>query len=303
MSVSTKRSVNDHTGFASLHPMVLFIFYLGLFLFAILFLHPVFLIVSLLAVILLTFMYDQGKSFKRTWYFFLFMALVVLVVNPLISQRGATILFYLFDRPVTLESMVYGVTMMLSLLTLLIGFMSYQAVMTEDKFLYLFSSMVPKVALLAVLSIRFVPLLKRRLSEIIAVQWTRGVRMNQGTWKERATNGMKILNILLTWSLEEALQTADSMKSRGYGVGRRSSFFTFTMDRRDRIVLVLLMVLLMVSLGGLAGGYGKLTIYPEVEPLFVQGVEWIYFLCFCLYHLVPILVEGREWLVWRSLKS
>lgn len=291
--------MNNHSGFASLHPAVLFAFYVGLFLFTMLFMHPGYLAVSFITVILLNVIHDRGIRLRKSLFFFLFIGLIVLIVNPLISQRGATILFYLFDRPITLESIVYGMTMMLSLITLLIGFISFNYVVTEDKFLYLFSSIAPKAALLTVLTIRFVPLLKRRLSEIIAIQWTRGVRIDQGSIKIRSINGMKMVNILLTWSLEEALQTADSMKSRGYGVGRRSSFFTYMMDRRDKVVLSIFIGLIFICLVGYLKGYGSLTIYPELARLTLSGHELFYVVVFSIFNFVPFFVEGRDWLLWR----
>ena len=33
------------------------------------------------------------------------------------------------------------------------------------------------------------------------------------------------MQILLTWSLEEAIETADSMKARGYGMGKEVRMF------------------------------------------------------------------------------
>lgn len=65
---------------------------------------------------------------------------------------------------------------------------------------------------------RFVPLFIRRLTTITAIQKTRGIQMETGKIKTRAYNGMRLVQILLVCSLEEALQTADSMEARGYGV-------------------------------------------------------------------------------------
>jgi energy-coupling factor transport system permease protein len=54
------------------------------------------------------------------------------------------------------------------------------------------------------------------------------------------TSMSKVLNelsILLSWSMEEGLDTADSMKARGYGITRRSSFSIYRFTRRDVLSL------------------------------------------------------------------
>lgn len=53
---------------------------------------------------------------------------------------------------------------------------------------------------------------------------------------------MKRLEVLLTWSLEEGLQTADSMKARGYGTGRRSSYSPYRWRPKDGAALFFLLI-------------------------------------------------------------
>ncbi|UUZ92569.1 energy-coupling factor transporter transmembrane protein EcfT [Paenibacillus sp. P25] len=97
----------------------------------------------------------------------------------------------------------------------------------------MFGSLFPKTALLIVMSMRFVPSLKHRLAEIASVQRMKGVDPGHGDLRKRTTDGMKSLQILLTLSLEEALQTADAMKAKGYGSGSRGRYEEFVMRSRD----------------------------------------------------------------------
>lgn len=192
---------------------------------------------------------------------------LVAVLNPLFSHRGRHILFYFMDQPITLEAILYGVTMMLSLLCILLAFVSFQQIVTTEKWMYLFSRVAPRTALLTSMSIRFVPLFLRRLDQITTVQRIKGVSILEGNLKKRSKDGMLLVRVLLTWSLEEALQTADSMKARGYGVAKRSSYVIYRMDRRDWYVLLFLGAMALVCIWGWMQGFGVLTIYPRLENM------------------------------------
>ncbi|WP_102347528.1 energy-coupling factor transporter transmembrane component T [Bacillus sp. Marseille-P3661] len=287
-----------YDGFNALHPFVGLIYYVGVFVLSMIFLHPYFLLSALTAVILLNIFHDRARKLQKGLFFFLFLSFVILVINPLFSHRGATILFYFLDQPITLESIMYGLMMMLSILVLLIAFISFNFIISEDKFIFLFSSFAPRTALLIMMSFRFVPLLKRRLTEISLIQETRGISVRTGNLKQRANAGMNILHILLAWSLEEALQTADSMKARGYGVGKRSSFFTYRFHRRDIIYLTWFVFLSVTLVSAGVLGFGTLEIYPQLESLKLSRSEQYIFGVFLVFIFTPHLIEGRERLRW-----
>ena len=59
-----------------------------------------------------------------------------------------------------------------------------------------------------------------------------------GSLLRRTKNAMKVFSIMVTWSLESAIETADSMKSRGYGLPGRTAFSIYRFDDRDRAALL-----------------------------------------------------------------
>lgn len=294
--------MNNSFGFNSLHPAVCFLYYIGLFIISMLFMHPYFLLLALLSVILLNFFHNQGKEIRKGAKFYIFIGVVILIINPLFSHRGVTILFYLFDQPITLESIMFGFLMMLSIVTILIAFLSFNFIISEDKFIYLFSSFAPKTALLIMMAFRFVPLLKRRLIEITNVQKTRGISLLSGTMKKRVKAGMSILFILMTWSMEEALQTADSMKARGYGLGKRSSFYIYRFYNRDVFFLLWFSALIVIFVIQGIVGLGKLEIYPQLEALSLATGENYLFVLVLLFLFTPHFMEGREFFKWHLSK-
>ncbi len=288
-----------HRGFYTLHPAVSFIFYGGYFLFSMLFLHPIYLSSALLIGIIMNWMHDHGNSLKRFILWYILTCFVLSLLNPLFSHRGEHILFYVMNQPITLESVMFGVIMALSILVLLAGFLSFNLIIQDNKLMYLFSASTPKLALLVIVAIRFVPLLLRRLNEIMIVQQTKGISVHEGSWIERARHGMTLVQILLSWSLEEAMQTADSMKARGYGLRARSSYISYRLDYRDVVVLSVTLLLGILCLICWRQGYGVLNIYPSLEGIKLSGADLVTYYVYLYYLLIPLGVEGEEVIRWR----
>lgn len=287
------------SGFRSLHPAPLLAYYAGAALLSMMLLHPVFLGSSVLFWIALNLTYGSRENMLRTLILFMAAGAVLFVFNPLFSRQGEHVIFLLGNRPVTLEAIGYGATLILSVLSVLFAFMSYRLVVTTDKFVYLFGGMWPKGTLLLVMAMRFFPLLQDRLRIVTRVQRAKGVSLRRGTLRERGENGMRLLQALLGWSLEEALQTADSMKARGFGTGPRSAYAAYRMRLRDWTTVLWLTAAFLVCLTGWFYGYGRLTFYPSLEPLRLQSAEQVCYAVFLLYLGTPIIVDGKEWLRWR----
>lgn len=243
---------------------------------------------------------DKLEQVKSWWKVFVMMSLFILIVNPLVNHRGNTVLFYLGSNSITLEAVVSGIVLACSLLAILLVVTTYNRIISPNKFIYLFGRILPQTALLLMLSIRFVPLLRRRLNEIILVQSSRGLSVSQGSLKSRTRSGIHMVQILLTWSLEEALQTADSMKARGYGTRKRTQYQAFLWRTKDTILVALMILLVVPILLLTTKGVGILEIYPTLTPLSFGVREWVSYILYCLFISLPLLLEGREVIRWRT---
>lgn len=284
-----------HRGFQHFHPFTCMAYYAGFFILCMLLRHPLFLLAALIIIILFNVIQDGGRQLRSYAWMYVFLALSILILNPLFTHRGREVLFYFWDQPVTLEAIMYGLIMALSMLCILCGFVSFNITITSGKFLYLFARILPKTALVTMLSVRFVPLLKRRLVEISTVQRSKGIDVSSGPFWKRAKDGMMILQTLVTWSLEEALQTADSMQSRGYGLSvERTSYQRFRMRRKDYVVLFFLFLSLVPCVWGWSQGYGKLQIYPSLESIVPHSAEWWVLMSLSVYVGIPMIIEGKE---------
>lgn len=206
-------------------------------------------------------------------------------------MRGRHLLFVIGNHRITLESLVYGGMNGLSVMGIIALFVSYNEVMTPNKLLFLFSKFMPQFAILLMLTLRFIPLMRRRLSEISIVQKSKGISLSDGKWKDKAKIGMQYIQVLVAYSLEEAIQIADSMKARGYGKQKRTSYEHFTIENSDILAITYLVLLLSVILFGRANGHGFLQIYPIMGTWHLGGFDMILLCFYLLFLCFPILIE------------
>ncbi len=286
-------------GFNSLHPFVIFFYYVAVGFLSMYFRHPLFLGTIVFILVLVTITHDGGKTLKKWLPIYIAMTTVIIILNPFLVSRGTNILFYFRGKQVTVEATMYGVVMSLSILAILIMFLSFNLILNGNKFLYIFSRILPRTAFLTMIAIRFVPLLRDRLEEITTVQRVRQMTISSGPLKERVQSGMLIIQVLFTWSLEEAIQTADSMKARGYGIGEKTSYIPYTMQKRDWSWLIIIVFLLIICVAGGLLGYGKIVIYPQLGTLHLYPIDWLVYCCTFIIIAFPLIVEGREHIVWK----
>jgi energy-coupling factor transport system permease protein len=287
--------------FHAFHPVVTFCYYVGAIALVMMNQHPLFLIAALSILLALHFFYNRFNDVKP-WLFFIFTTgILIFLINPLFNERGRHVLLEIMGHRVTLEASIYGGMSALSIICVLLLFVSYNEVMTPNKQLFLFSKFLPQFAILLMLTLRFIPLMRRRLVEIAAVQVSKGISVSHGPLKERIKKGMLYVQVLLTYSLEEAIQTADSMKARGYGQKKRSTYEYFRFNKKDMLTLLFLVILLSINLYGRYAGFGSLTIYPLMESLGLAPEESFILLIYALFLCFPLYVEIGEFIRWRLL--
>lgn len=284
--------------FTRFHPLVSFLFYAGAVTLSILLLHPVFLLFSLVIVLLINLIHDRLAGLRRWKYFLIITFLLMTSLNPLFNQRGRHLLFAIGEHRITLEAVLYGSMNALSIITIIALFISYNVIMTPNKLLFLFAKILPQFAVLLMLTLRFIPLMRRRLEEIAIIQKSKGISVRSGNWRTRVKTAMQFVQALLTFSLEEAIQTADSMKARGYGTRTRSSYEYFRFHGPDAMAVLYLTGLFMVMIYGRMLGYGYLTVYPILEPWMFSGMDPAVFGCYVMFISFPIIVEAGERFRW-----
>jgi energy-coupling factor transport system permease protein len=289
------------SAFEACHPAVSFFFFVIVIAGTVWFQHPLFLAVSFFAA-LLHVLYLKKRDKKRLGLFFMVPAFfIIAVINPLFSHRGVTILWYFGDNPITMESILYGISAAMMLMTVLLWFISYNKIITSDKFLYLFGKLSPAVALIFSMSLRLVPKIKHQANVIAACQKGIGKGLSTGNFIQRIESGGQMLSSLTTWTLENAIETADSMKARGYGLHGRSTFSLYRFTARDTICgigLLLLSgsVILMGVRGMMFFQYYPFLKSAQNTSVVFASVFWAIICCF------PLILQVQEEIRWTFLR-
>ena len=289
--------------FTSFHPIVNFLYFLVVIVSSMFFMHPVFLGISLLCGIAYSIRLNGMKAVKFNILYMLPILLLFAVMNPVFNHAGATIIVYVNDNPITVESIVYGFASATMFVSVIIWFSCYNAVMTSDKFIYLFGRVIPALSLVLSMVLRLVPKLKAQIRVISNAQKCVGRDVSNGNMLQRARNGLKIISILTTWALENAIETADSMKSRGYGLKGRTSFSNFRFDSRDGIALIWIVALSIVLLFGAIIGENNIVYFPAIIMKPISGFSFLVYSAYGGLCLLPLIFNLLEDIKWARLKS
>ncbi|WP_249869077.1 energy-coupling factor transporter transmembrane component T [Oceanobacillus saliphilus] len=285
-------------GFRSFHPFVLMLYYIAVIAGLMINQHPFFLLAAFICLVFVNLILDKGVELNKWKYMILFLSLFVLVLTPIFNQQGNIVLWTVFSREIYLEAIIQGFMIACTLSGILALFTTFSIVITSDKFLYMFSKVFPKWALILMLALRFVPLFRKRLSDIQDVQEMKGVSMKDGKLREKAQNGMLFIQILLTYSLEEAIQTADSMSARGYGLQKRSNYESYAWKLRDSYVLIYIIAFSLLIIIGWQLHESVLMLAPTLESIALEGNSWFYLIGWISLISLPIWTEGKEVMKW-----
>lgn len=290
--------------FSEYHPTVNFIYFAMVLLFSMIFMHPVCLAVSLLSALTYSLYLNGRKALRFNLKYMLPLLLLTALINPAFNHEGATILLYLHNgNPLTLESIVYGVAAAVMLISVICWFSCYNSVMTSDKFVYLFGRIIPSLSLIFSMTLRFVPRFKAQFRVIANAQRCVGRDISQGSIWRRVRNAITIISVMVTWALENAIETADSMKSRGYGLKGRTAFSIYRFDKRDKIALIFYIICgAYITAGGILGGI-QWRYFPTMAGAVADPYTVSLYICYFVMCISPVIINIREDKKWKSLKS
>ena len=285
--------------FSNYHPLVNFSYFGFVFTFSMIFMHPVCLSISLICSFIYSISLKGNKAVKLNFIFLVPAMLITSLINPAFNHEGGTILMYLHTgNPLTLESIAYGLAASTMLASVVVWFICYNEIMTSDKFVYLFGRIIPGLSLVLSMALRFVPKFKAQIKVVSNAQKSIGRDISNGGIMERSRHGITILSIMISWALENAIETADSMKSRGYGLHGRTAFSIYTFNKRDKKAILSIFTLGVYTLvGGITGGL-KWRYFPTMKGkgfnIFTISL-WISYVLLCLVPIIINMEEERRW--------
>ena len=290
--------------FKTYHPIVNFTYFVLVIGFSCIFAHPVCLCISLTSGFTYSVMLKGKKAVRTNLIYMLPVILMTALINPLFNHRGITIVGYLpGGNPLTMESIIYGVCAAVMVASVICHFSCYNEVMTSDKFICLFGKIIPAMSLIISMTLRFVPRFASQFKVVVNAQKCMGRDLSQGSIVKRAKYGVNILSIMTTWSLENAIETADSIKSRGYGMPGRTAFSVYAFDKRDKLALACISLLgIYTFIGSLLGGM-YFSFFPAITATDISLFNISVFGAYLLLCICPIIIEIWEVSKWKTLRS
>ncbi len=290
--------------FSQMHPIVNFIFFAFVIGFSMFIMNPACLLISLVCA-LFNVLYLNGKKAVRLSVLYMLPTIIIIaIVNPVFNHDGVTMLAYFpWDNPLTLESIIYGIATAVLLSSIVLWFSCFNEVMTSDKFIYLFGRIIPPLSLVLSMALRFVPRFIFQFNVIRNSQKCIGRDISDGKLLQRLKNAAKIISIMISWALENAIETADSMKSRGHGLKGRTAFSIYRFSKRDAAVLSLIMtsgvILIIMSVLDVA----KFRYFPSVKGNVISAPAIIYYALYFSLMIMPLAINVWEGIKWKRLRS
>ena len=281
------------------NPIAVFFYFLaaaGLVMFH---MNPVLVGISLIGA--LSYLFVTGRQKKsQLWLILLFLGMAV--VNPLFYHNGKTVLFVLNDNPVTWEATVWGAVSGGMLVAVTVWFLHFSSMMTADKLLYLFGSFSPKLSLILSMTLRYVPLFAAQSKKVNDVQTAMGL-YKEDNIIDRFRGGIRIFSVMVTWSLENGIVTADSMTARGYGEGKRTFFSIFRFRLSDGVFLGVTAFFTALVIFGMAMGAADITFYPAIVMETGGFFTYLTYGSYAALSLMPTVLELGVRFKWKYLQS
>lgn len=283
--------------FSNYHPGVLFAYFLLILLAAMFSFHPVYLLLSLSGAVFFLIFSEGFRSALKRILLFLPFVLLVTVTNPLFSHNGATPLFFINDSAFTLEALIYGGLLGFMLMAVLLWFRCLNLIFTSEKIIFLFGKISPQLCLVFSMCLHFIPEFKRRFSEVYHVQKL----YCNGTAKWRLY--LYSFSSVITYSMEKAVITADSMRARGYGLKKRTAFSVFSFQKEDAFFLIVLLFLSSAVFYGMYMPFTNFTVYPETRFANISLEMILAYFFYGILCFLPSIVEIKERLKWKYSMS
>lgn len=294
----------------SYHPLVLMLYSVCVLVCAMLFFQPVYIALSVLFGFALHVCLSGWRASVRPLRWELPFIAVIVLLNGLFSSNGVTVLFSIAGHAFYLEPFVFGLAMGFTLLAALLWFADVARLVGLDRLMELGAARLPNVTMMVALCARLVPRLLREGRQISTVQGvclatagnaaadTPPRRSPVRRFVRASSRQLRSASVLMGLSMEDSLDTADSMRARGWGATSHRSVYHKTRfaaaDARALIVIVALVascVILSVK------GWTGYSFYPFLDPVGMQVGYVVYALLLAL----PFFEYIREVIRWKRL--
>lgn len=278
-------------GFEACHPAVNLIYFVAVIYGALAFSHPVYLAIGYAC----AFAYSVWREGKRALVFNLALLPCIVAFALYYSSYhhfGVTVLRQNFiGNNMTLESLVYGFVLGVSIATVLMWFTCVYAVFSADKVVYLFGRVSPTASLFLAIILRTVPRLKVQAHRIQTARRGIGRGAGQGSAWARVKNAVRIFSMLISWLIGSLATVSDSMRSRGSALRGRTAFSIYRFDDRDRAYVIAMFTCLTLTAMAMLLGRSTTVYAPRILTAPFTALDAIFATGYFLLCTMPLMLD------------
>ncbi|MGN0073088.1 MAG: energy-coupling factor transporter transmembrane protein EcfT [Coriobacteriales bacterium] len=243
--------------------------------------HPVLAGMSLAAACAYSFVVAGARRTLRMLAWQLPLLLLIAAANPLFSAAGSTELLRIGPRAFYAEALAYGFTTGSMLVAVMLWFSNADKVLNSDQVLMAGARVAPTVSLMVSMVLRLVPQFLQRGGQISDAQRACSAAqaaaatsappsklprfLSRKAIEQDVSTAARQVSVLMSWGMEDSLETADSLEALGWGSGRRSSYQMRRFRRRDGILLAAIALLAAASAAAAAWALGSFSFYPTIS--------------------------------------
>lgn len=263
-----------------IHPLTLFILFSSIMAMILLLYHPARIMVSLIMSI-----YILGRNHlisKKYMGSCLIVIILITLINPIVVNKGITVLFYIGNQPYTLEALLFGFISGMQICMIINWGKIITYYISSMHVSYLLSKSFPTLGLLFSMIIRLIPKFKRQFIEVRQMQKS----MLDSTLKAN----IYTLLTMITWIFETSLVTLQSMNVRKYNANR-THFHLFYFDIQQYLYIILISILdiLLIFIRFYTTNF---YYYPSLSKLMFNQYDIIY--CIVMIILMGLTLKIKK---------
>lgn len=290
--------------FDSYHPAINFIYFTTVIACTFWFNHPVFLAISFAC----AFAYSvKLRGIKGLVFNLCLIPLIGLYAwwYSYYNHFGVTNLRVNFaGNYITLESVAAGFAVGVAAAAGIMWFSCVFTVISSDKVVYLLGRISPKLSLFFSILLRMFPRIGRRFIKLNVSRKGIGHGAAQGRIGEKILNLIKILSSLVSWTIEEFIESSVSMKNRGYSLKGRTSFSIYRFDNRDRSLVVIMFACMTVTMMAVMLDQTRMIYDPELIMYRITPVSVGFYVVYGFLLLLPGILQTMDEMKFRrNLKN
>lgn len=297
------------TSFSRLHPLAVVILFGCEVVFAALSFQPLCALIVFAGAELSTVQLFNGKHAGKQLVFCIPFIVLMTVINPFFSASGSTVLYSFGTTQLYLESLVYGATSGLVLVSTLCWLECLFAVVSPLELLQRSSVCFPGLHLILSLSAQLMPKLLTDLTTVQQIQAANTAAktcdsISKTCWQSRFLNvknsivqSAAVINAVCMSALEKSIITFQSIVSRGWGMTKhRSTWNTEVLDVYDTLALLIFVFTSVIAAVSLYMLIQAWQFYPSMPEFQLS----LWYVGLALFAVLPAIFVCLDTVLWEQ---